>query len=117
MPTQRARTVIRNDSLAVVTTGIVIGLMAGLAVALPGEWAAGPAVALTAGLTAALIALSFGLLGAQVTTRYLTAAVLFRFSRRFSRRPALFLDWASNAGLLRTTGIRYQFRHETYRDW
>jgi hypothetical protein len=27
------------------------------------------------------------------------------------------LEWARNAGLLRVTGIAYQFRHDTYQQW
>jgi hypothetical protein len=45
------------------------------------------------------------------------ASLLFGFTGVFPRRPAQFLEWARNAGLLRVTGIAYQFRHDTYQQW
>jgi hypothetical protein len=34
-----------------------------------------------------------------------------------NHRPAAFLDWARQSGLLRVNGTAYQFRHETYQQW
>lgn len=53
----------------------------------------------------------------RASFRYLAAVVAFRCTRRFSSRPAQFLDWARRVGLLRVTGAAYQFRHETYERW
>ena len=118
IPAQRARTVIRDDTLAIVTCGLTAGLGIGLLYGLVNLWWAGLIGALTAGLfTALAIGLATGMSLGQVTIKYLIAANLFRIGGRFTTRPAPFLDWANHAGLLRTTGIRYQFRHETYRDW
>jgi MFS family permease len=118
LPAQRARTVIRHDELALAAYGLVLGLCSALAYALGAAEEGGLNFAMTSAPVFGLIA-GLGLMVAtgQVTIPYLTAAVLFHHSGRFTGRPAPFLDWANHAGLLRTTGIRYQFRHETYRDW
>jgi hypothetical protein len=34
-----------------------------------------------------------------------------------AERPAQFLEWARNTGLLRVTGIAYQCRHDSYQQW
>ncbi len=123
IPAQRARTVIRNDTAAVTVIGLAAGLAAGLIVGMSVEpkvgLVAGPVAGVLIGLASAVpVGMMSGLaFGGVATTRYLTATLLFRKSSRFTGRPAPFLDWANRAGLLRTTGIRYQFRHETYRDW
>jgi MFS family permease len=54
---------------------------------------------------------------AVTTGLHATASMLFGFTRVFPRRPARFLEWARHAGLLRVTGIAYQFRHDTYQQW
>ncbi|MET7359043.1 NACHT domain-containing protein [Streptomyces sp. NPDC005562] len=42
----------------------------------------------------------------------------FLASHRWLRfRPARFLDWAVTAGLMRTSGIAYQFRHREFQEW
>jgi hypothetical protein len=64
-----------------------------------------------------LLALLFASLSAVASGRYAIASLLFGFTGRFPRRPAVFLEWARNAGLLRVTGIAYQFRHDTYQQW
>jgi hypothetical protein len=43
--------------------------------------------------------------------RYLTAVRLLAHNGRLPPRPALFLDWACVAGLMRLSGISVQFRH------
>jgi hypothetical protein len=73
---------------------------------------------LTYGLPLALlVALLFASLSAVASGRYAIASLLFGFTGVFPRRPAQFLEWARNAGLLRVTGIAYQFRHDTYQQW
>ena len=64
-----------------------------------------------------LLALLFASLSAVASGRYAIASLLFGFTGRFPSRPAVFLEWARNAGLLRVTGIAYQFRHDTYQQW
>ncbi len=36
---------------------------------------------------------------------------------RLRYRPARFLDWSVTAGLMRTSGIAYQFRHREFQEW
>jgi len=74
----------------------------------------GVVLGLSAGLVLAIVVAS---LTAGASARYAIASVMFRFTRTFPRRPATFLEWARNAGLLRVTGIAYQFRHDTYGEW
>lgn len=54
---------------------------------------------------------------AFVTLRHLSAVFLFAITRTFPTRPAKFLNWAQESGLLRVTGTSYQFRHETFLHW
>ena len=64
-----------------------------------------------------LLALLFASLSAVASGRYAIASLVFGFTGCFPSRPARFLEWARNAGLLRVTGIAYQFRHDTYQQW
>ena len=64
-----------------------------------------------------VVALLFAPLSAAASGRYAIASLVFGFTGRFPRRPARFMEWARNAGLLRVTGIAYQFRHDTYQQW
>ena len=74
--------------------------------------------ALAVGLTAGLVfGLAVGLVYALAAGRYATASLLFAFTEIFPPRPAQFLEWARNAGLLRVTGIAYQCRHDSYQQW
>lgn len=63
--------------------------------------------------------LSLGLVYAQAAGRYWIARILFARNDQkvFARDPALFMDWARDAALLRVTGDAYQFQHEDYRLW
>lgn len=38
-------------------------------------------------------------------------------SRRLPLRLAPFLDWCVSAGLMRTSGVAYQFRHREFQEW
>jgi len=64
-----------------------------------------------------LLTLLSASLSAVASGRYATASLLFAITGKFPRRPARFLEWARNSGLLRVTGIAYQFRHDTYQQW
>lgn len=48
---------------------------------------------------------------------YAMASVTFRFSGRFATRPAQFLDWAQEAGLLGVYGDVLRFRHREFQAW
>lgn len=48
--------------------------------------------------------------------RYFSAARILSRRQELPARPALFLDWAYRAGLLRLAGIAVQFRHRDLQD-
>lgn len=56
-------------------------------------------------------------LSAVATGRYGVGSLLFGLTGIFPRRPARFLEWARDSGLLRVTGIAYQCRHDSYQQW
>jgi hypothetical protein len=69
-----------------------------------------PLVVGVAGLAVMNIALSPWL-------TYAMASLTFRFSRRFASRPARFLDWAQEAGLIGVYGDVLRFRHREFQAW
>jgi hypothetical protein len=69
------------------------------------------ALGLSVGLTAALAR------GAGVWIRYHITVVIVAIRGRGPLRFGLFLDWAQKAGLLRVSGVSYQFRHQQLQDW
>ena len=68
-------------------------------------------------LVCSMLALTSASQSAVTSGRYATASLLFGVTGSFPRRPARFLEWARNTGILRVTGIAYQFRHDTYQQW
>jgi len=76
-------------------------------------WAA---LAITAGLA---LPLSGGLTGVHscAWARYRAALVADAAHGRSPLRFGRFLDWAHDAGLLRASGVAYQFRHRQLQDW
>ncbi|WP_405992821.1 NACHT domain-containing protein [Streptomyces sp. NBC_00986] len=44
-------------------------------------------------------------------------AVFLLFAPRLPFRLARFLDWSVAAGLMRTSGVTYQFRHREFQEW
>jgi hypothetical protein len=116
---QDARRVIHDDLVAGLVFSVawagVLGLATGLAIAL----SMGRAHVLVFGLVGLAAGVVFGMSGlvSAVCGRYAIASLLFGVNGIFSRRPARFLEWARNSGLLRVTGIAYQFRHDTYQQW
>ena len=116
-PALSERRIIRDDALAALTVGLTfaltIALTAGLTVGLP-ELPVGLVAGFILGLP---FGLGVGIVLAAATVRYTCATVLFACKRTFPARPAAFLDWAQDAGLLRVTGAAYQYRHETFRRW
>jgi hypothetical protein len=49
--------------------------------------------------------------------RYGLVVLTSRLAGRLPARPALFLDWADTAGLVRQSGIAVQFRHRDFQRW
>ncbi|MEV0642113.1 NACHT domain-containing protein [Streptomyces sp. NPDC050619] len=115
------RHLVRDDLLF----GALLALTCALIVALNGGLTGGRAFGLTAGTTTALwIGVTSGLaIGASTGLcilagagrRYLVFLVCSR--GRLPLRLGGFLNWAYEAGLLRISGVAYQFRHREFQDW
>jgi hypothetical protein len=112
--------------------GLVGALVAGLATWLAVGLATGPTSGLAAGLAVglksnayldglpfAVVALVVGLIFAANSPwpRYLFAAMLLARRGDLPRRPAVFMDWAYQVGLMRISGIAVQFRHREFQTW
>jgi Protein kinase domain/NACHT domain len=114
------------------------GLAAGLAFGLGGGLAGGLAGALTSWLAVRLgtgllpepgglplgvaegfaLGLAFGLaFGGASSARYYLGVVVGAFRGIRPMRFSTFLDWCCQAGLLRVSGIAYQFRHHQLQAW
>jgi hypothetical protein len=106
---QDARRIIHDDLVARLAYGLAYGLAVGLLFGLM----SGRAIGLGGGL---LIGLAYGL-GSGPAGAYATASLVFAFTGIFAPRPAQFLEWARDSGLLRVTGIAYQCRHDSYQQW
>jgi len=102
---------------AVITAvGLVVGLIAGLGVG----FIDGPIDGLVYGLDWALgVGLPVGLVVVANSPwpRYLVATTILARRGDLPRRPAVFLDWAYGAGLMRLSGIAVQFRHREFQTW
>ncbi|MBV1855053.1 hypothetical protein [Catellatospora tritici] len=64
-----------------------------------------------------LVVFSPFLLAVSLWPSYLIGTWLAARKGRLPRRPARFLDWAYEAGLLRLSGGSIQFRHRELQDW
>lgn len=105
--------------------GLVLGGVAGIATGLPGGLTGGLAARLhlNAHLTvsgSALLAIAISVLagvalGSRAWLRYVIALAFLAPQDRLPWKCQRFLDWAATAGLLRVSGIAYQFRHDDLR--
>jgi hypothetical protein len=100
------------DPRQIIRTTYVAGIVAGLAMGLIAGFAMGPAVGIAIGLVAGIVA---GLAG----IRY---GAFLLCTRRWSDcwlpwRLGHFMHWCYKAGLIRTAGISYQFRHQELQDY
>lgn len=97
--------------------GLSAGLLLGVSFGVPSSLVVSPpSLGISAGL-----ALGF-CLGVQLATAGVRYFMLLLSTRRRSGRwlpwrLGRFLDWACRAGLLRTAGAAYQFRHRELQDW
>ncbi|MET8681341.1 NACHT domain-containing protein [Streptomyces sp. NPDC004647] len=121
VPPTDPRYPVRDDFLV----GLVLGLTGALAGGLMGGLTGGLAIGLTVGPTAGLWfgvtgGLAIGLTSGMYVMggagrRYL---VLLCCSRgRLPWKLGAFLHWTYGAGLLRISGMAYQFRHRELQDW
>lgn len=70
------------------------------------------------GLIAALLV--FVIIRPIVSPPYLhdfAATLIFASLNTFPVRSTRFLDWATDRGIMRKSGVGYQFRHESYQHW
>lgn len=81
-----------------------------------GHLTVGVAAGLTGGLALGL-AVGTAASAGSPWLRYFVATRILGRRRELPRRPALFLDWAYGAGLLRLEGIWPQFRHRELQDY
>ncbi|MGH3754973.1 MAG: hypothetical protein ACRDRP_20200 [Pseudonocardiaceae bacterium] len=100
---------------AALAIGLAIGLARGLATGL----AVGLSSATAVGPPFTVVALAVGLIfvASSPWPRYLFAVLLLACRGDLPRRPAVFLDWAYQAGLMRLSGIAVQFRHREFQTW
>ncbi|GGK63566.1 hypothetical protein [Nocardia camponoti] len=104
-----ARWLIRHDLRAAAFGGAMYGLGYGLAFG-----ASDRLIGLQIGLLSGfLTALMFG----PASGRFFASTLLFKITADFPSRPATFLNWARERGLLRVNATAYQFRHQTYQQW
>jgi hypothetical protein len=97
--------------------GLAVGFLGGLAVAL--AIGLNSNVNHSGGLPFLVVAFVIGLIFAANSPwpRYLFAVMLLARRGKLPRRPAVFLDWAYQAGLMRLSGIAVQFRHREFQTW
>ena len=122
------RDVIREDGLASLVSGLGIAVAVGFAftglILLTNELRAGrnahdPVLGLMSGLTlgpAFALIVTLTMTGC-VWTRYRIAVAIFAIRQRGPWRFGAFLEWAQQAGLLRVSGVAYQFRHHQLQEW
>jgi hypothetical protein len=125
--------VVAGEVGAGVTAGVVGRLVAGLAALLAFGLVIGPvggfAVGLAVGLNShnnhpgalpfVVVALVVGLIfmAKSPWPRYLFAVLLLAQRGNLPWRPAAFMDWAYQTGLMRLSGIAVQFRHREFQTW
>lgn len=87
------------------TGGILSGLRLNHYLTVPGSIALALLLGLTAGIT----------LGSRCWLRYAISTTTEATQHRIPLRLERFMNWAYGAGLLRITGVSYQFRHDMLR--
>jgi hypothetical protein len=94
--------------MGVFTNGLDNGLINGLIIGL-----------LTCFVAAIMIGLPTGFVFVANSSwsRYMIATMTLARRGDLPKRPAVFLDWAYEAGLIRLSGVAVQFRHREFQDW
>lgn len=104
-------------------TGISFGLNHGITPGLAADFTAGFASGLKPGFSYVITTgLAYGILvwfaiSARIWVRYHLSVAWNCFRGQGPLRFESFLRWAASAGLLRESGIAYQFRHRQLQDW
>lgn len=98
------------------TGALVFGLTIGRVSEFTFGYRFGPTSGLAVGLAIGLAIGVFNVARAP-WPRYTIACLLLAMHRKLPLRPAVFLDWAYDAGLMRLSGIAVQFRHREFQHW
>jgi hypothetical protein len=115
--------ILNNDLLFGLSLGLAPAVAAGLPTGLNGGLAARLelnthfTIAGSAGLAITIGILAGIALGSRSWLRHAIAITLMAPTGRLPWRTQRMLEWAYLAGLLRISGISYQFRHEELRKW
>lgn len=95
--------------------GLVWGITGVLTLVLTLIYPVGIALAVYLAIT---FGVTFGVVfGANYWTRYNVGAIIAAKRQQGPPQFGAFLDWALQAGLLRISGVAYQFRHRQLQDW
>ncbi len=114
---------LKNDLLFGITLGLAGGAWAGLPGGLTGGLLTTAGLKQTLGLWPSIVlALTLGAIagisiGSRAWLRYIITLTLDAPPRRLPWRLNSFLEWGYRAGLLRVSGLAYQFRHDNFRIW
>jgi hypothetical protein len=112
------RRLVRDDFVVTLTTALTIGFSVCLSLKF-GDWI-DPERATTNATSwlGAVAAVAVALASASVGVRYVVFLMFTRLGpRRLPWRLGRFLHWATQAGIMRTAGTAYQFRHRELQDW
>lgn len=111
----RPRDAIRTNGAYGLAIMSAIALTVAIAAGLTCGFAAAVTFGMEGGIAGGLIA-AFPF-GAGVWANYHVAVAVLAHRRQGTWRLGAFLDWACAAGLLRASGLAYQFRHQQLQDW
>ncbi|MEU1756764.1 NACHT domain-containing protein [Micromonospora matsumotoense] len=103
------RTAWQNDFILALLCAVLFGTVFPLFLSYP-LWA-GAAMGAILGFAGAFV------LSLQAWLRYVIAMTIMKLRGDLPWRLGAFLDWAYLAGLMRISGIGYQFRHRQLREW
>jgi len=114
---------LKDDLVFGITLGLIGGAWAGLPGGLSGGLLDTIGIERATGLwPSVLLALALGIaagisIGSRAWLRYVMALTLEALPGRLPWRLNGFLRWSYQAGLLRVSGLAYQFRHDELRIW
>lgn len=116
---------LRNSTGAAFVTISIFGFLFAVGLAVTGQAFADSQTSLitrigmstAAGFGGALVAAMSLMVGGPLVVRYAIGVTIARRRGDLPARPAQFLDWASRAGIMRISGVAYQFRHQQLQAW
>lgn len=113
------RHLVRDELTGALAAGLAVGTAVGLALGFAEGLSFGLGDGIRFGSALGLPALlAIMLMATAATQRYALFLLCVRTgSRALPWRLGRFLHWATTAGLLRTAGTAYQFRHRELQDW